>query len=297
MKGKVAYIVADLEGSTGAWTKAHTLLGTPQWQKARVELTRDINAVTEALFEMGVKGVVVKDFHRTGYNLIPRYLDRRVKLVSGYYTGPAMGYGSLHGADFALFVGLHASDGNEDGFLPHTLTSRIAEILVNGKTVCEAELFATVLSAFQVPVCFFSGCPAACQEVKQKMEWVVTYAITKDPEIYQDERRWRDYIIQKRQGLREKIDEICNPEAMPLFFMKPPFNCQVIFQEEAEARCMNPWGFLQDGRTVSFHAEHFLELYQNLLKIAYFPKVAYQLRSLVLPMTRFIWKIQSLKHL
>jgi len=297
MKGKVAYIVADLEGSTGAWTKAHTLLGTPQWQKARVELTRDINAVTEALFEMGVKGVVVKDFHRTGYNLIPRYLDRRVKLVSGYYTGPAMGYGNLHGADFALFVGLHASGGNEDGFLPHTLTGRIAEILVNGKTVCEAELFATVLSAFQVPVCFFSGCPAACQEVKQKMEWVVTYAIAKDPEIYQDERRWRDYIIQKRQGLREKIDEISNPEALPLFFMKPPFNCQVIFQEEAEARCMNPWGFLQDGRTVSFHAEHFLELYQNLLKIAYFPKVAYQLRSLVLPMTRFIWKIQSLKHL
>jgi D-amino peptidase len=297
MKGRVAYIVADLEGSTGAWTKAHTLLGTPQWQKARVELTRDINAVTEALFEMGVKGVVVKDFHRTGYNLIPRYLDRRAKLVSGYYTGPAMGYGNLHGADFALFVGLHASGGNRDGFLPHTLTSRIAEILVNGKTLCEAELFATVLSAFQVPVCFFSGCPAACQEVKQKMEWVVTYAITKDPEIYQDERRWRDYIIQKRQGLREKIDEISNPEVIPLFFMKPPFNCQVIFQEEAEARRMNPWGFLQDGRTVSFHAEHFLELYQNLLKIAYFPKVAYQLRSLILPMTRFIWKIQSLKHL
>jgi len=297
MKGKVAYIVADLEGSTGAWTKAHTLLGTPQWQKARVELTRDINAVTEALFEMGVKGVVVKDFHRTGYNLVPPYLDRRVKLVSGYYTGPAMGYGNLHGADFALFVGLHASGGNEDGFLPHTLTSRIAEILVNGKTVCEAELFATVLSALQVPVCFFSGCPAACQEVKQKMGWVVTYAIAKDPEIYQDERRWRDYIIQKRQGLREKIYEISNPEAMPLFFMRPPFNCQVIFQEEAEARRMNPWGFLQDGRTVSFHAEYFLELYQNLLKIAYFPKVAYQLRALVLPMTRFIWKIQSLKHL
>jgi D-amino peptidase len=297
MKGRVAYIVADLEGSTGAWTKAHTLLGTPQWQKARVELTRDINAVTEALFEMGVKGVVVKDFHRTGYNLIPRYLDRRAKLVSGYYTGPAMGYGNLHGADFALFVGLHASGGNRDGFLPHTLTSRIAEILVNGKTLCEAELFATVLSAFQVPVCFFSGCPAACQEVKQKMEWVVTYAIAKDPEIYQDERRWRDYIMQKRQGLGEKIYAISNPEAMPLFFMRPPFNCQVIFQEEAEAWRMNPWGFPQDGRTVSFHAEHFLELYQNLLKIAYFPKVAYQLRSLVLPMTRFIWKIQSLKHL
>jgi D-amino peptidase len=297
MKGKVAYIVADLEGSTGVWTKAHTLLGTPEWQEARVELTRDINAVVDSLFEMDVKGVVVKDFHRTGYNLIPQYLDKRAKLVSGYYIGPAVGYGKLYGADFALFVGLHASGGNESGFLPHTLTSRIAEIRVNGKRICEAELFATVLSAFQVPVCFFSGCPAACQELAQKMDWVLTYPIAKEPEIYGDERKRQAYITQKRKGLRETIKEISDPKAMPLFVMKPPFDCQVIFHEEIEARRMNPWGFSQDGRIIHFQTEQFLELYQNLLKIAYFPKLAYQMRSLILPLTRLVWKIQSLKHL
>lgn len=297
MKGKIAYIVADLEGSTGAWTKAHTLWGTPEWQEARVELTKDINAVVDSLLEMEVKGVIVKDFHRTGYNLIPRYLDKRAKLVSGYYIRPAVGYGKLYGADFALFVGLHASGGNESGFLPHTLTSRIAEILVNGKRVCEAELFATALSSFQVPVCFFSGCPAACQEVAQKMDWVVTYPIAKEPEIYGDERKRQAYIAQKREGLREKIREISHPKAMPLFAMKPPFDCQVIFGEETEARRMNPWGFSQEGKIIRFRAEQFLELYQNLLKIAYFPKLAYQMRSLVLPLTRVVWKIQSLKHL
>jgi len=297
MKGKVAYVVADLEGSTGAWTKAHTLLGTSEWQEARLELTRDVNVVVEALFEMGVKGVVVKDFHRTGYNVIHRYLDRRAKLVSGYYTRPAVGYGKLYGADFALFVGLHASGGNEVGFLPHTLTSRIAEILVNGKRVCEAELFATVLSAFQVPVCFFSGCPAACQEVAQKMDWVVTYPIAKQPEIYGDEKRRQSYIVQKREGLREKIKEVSNPKTMPLFAMKPPFDCRVIFREEAEARRRKPWGFPQDGKIIRFRTERFSELYQNLLKIAYFPKLAYRMRSLVLPLSRMAWKIQSLKHI
>ena len=297
MKGKVAYIVADLEGSTGAWTKAHTLLGTREWQEARVDLTRDINAVVESLLEMGVKGVIVKDFHRTGYNLIPRYLDRRAKLVSGYYVGPAVGYGKLHGADFALLVGLHASGGNENGFLPHTLTSRIAEIRVNGKKLCEAELFATVLSAFHVPVCFFSGCPAACQEVKEKMGWVTTYAIPKEMTVYRDEEKRRDYIAQKREGLRRKIKEISDPKSKPLFTMETPFDCQVIFHEEAEARRMNPWGFSQQGQIIQFHTEQFGELYQNLLKIAYFPKLAYQLRSIVLPLTRLAWKIQSLKHL
>ncbi len=297
MKGKVAYVVADLEGSTGAWTKAHTLLGTPEWQEARLELTRDVNVVAQALFEMGVKGVVVKDFHRTGYNIISRYLDRRVKLVSGYYAGPAVGYGKLYGADFALFVGLHASGGNELGFLPHTLTSRISEILVNGKRVCEAELFATVLSAFQVPVCFFSGCPVACREVAQKMDWVFTYPIAKQPEIYGDEERRQSYIIQKREGLRERIKEVSNPKTMSLFVMKPPFECQVIFREEAEARRRNPWGLPQDGKIIRFRTERFSELYQNLLKIAYFPRLAYQMRSLVLPLSRLVWKIQSLKHL
>jgi len=297
VKGKVAYIVADLEGSTGAWTKAHTLLGTPEWQEARVEMTQDINAVVESLFEAGVKRVVVKDFHRTGYNLIPQYLDRRAKLVSGYYSGPAVGYGKLCGPDFALFVGLHASGGNESGFLPHTLTSRIAEIRVNGKRICESELFATVLSVFHVPVCFFSGCPAACQEVTEKMGWVTTYAIPKEMDIYRDEKRRRDYIAQKREGLRKKIKEISDPKAMPLFALEPPFDCQVIFHDEEEARRMNPWRFSQQGETILFHAEQFLELYQDLLKIAYFPKLAYQMRSLVLPITRVVWKIQSLKHL
>jgi len=297
VRGKVAYVVADIEGSTGVWTRAHTLLGTPEWQEARLELTKDINAVAEALFEMGVREVVVKDFHRTGYNLIPRYLDRRVKLVSGYYSGPAVGYGKLYGADFALFVGLHASGGNEGGFLSHTLTSRIAEIQVNGKRVCEAELFATVLSAFHIPVCFFSGCPAACEEVSQKMDWVVTYTIGKDKEVYEDERKRRDYIMQRRHGLMEKVKVVSNPQAMPLFVMKPPFDCQVIFQQEAEARRRNSWGFSQNGKVIRFYTEQFFEFYHNLIKIAYFPKWAYQMRFVVLPLTRLVYKIQSLKHL
>ena len=297
MRGKVAYIVADLEGSTGAWTKAHTQLATPEWQEARVELTRDINTAAGALFERGARGVVVKDFHRTGYNLIPAYLDKRVKRVSGYYTGPAVGYGNLHGADFALFVGLHAAGGNEKGFLAHTLTSRIAEVLVNGKRTCEAELFATVLSAFRVPVVYFSGCPAACREVTERMSWVRTCAIEKDPPSFREANRRKEYTLQAREKLRQSILEIPTVEGLPLFTLKPPFECRVTFQEEREARRMNAWGFPQEGRTIHFHSEEFLEMYVNLLKIAYFPRLAYTLRALVIPLTRMVWKLQSLKHL
>jgi len=129
------------------------------------------------------------------------------------------------------------------------------------------------------------------------MEWLVTYEIAKDPEIYGGEKKRQEYIRQKRQGLRAKIQEISHPEQKPLLAMKPPFDCRVIFHQEAEARRMNPWNFPQEGKILHFHTEQFLDLYQNLLKIAYFPKLAFPMRSLVLPLTRIAWKIQSLKHL
>ncbi|MBU1209426.1 MAG: hypothetical protein KKH04_21325 [Proteobacteria bacterium] len=129
------------------------------------------------------------------------------------------------------------------------------------------------------------------------MEWLVTYEIAKDPEIYGDEKKRREYIRQKREGLGTKIKEISNPERKPLFTMMPPFDCRVIFHQEAEARRMNPWNFPKEGRVLHFHSEKNLDLYQNLIKIAYFPKLAFQMRSLVLPLTRIAWKIQSLRHL
>ncbi len=275
MKGQIAYVVADLEGSTGAWSKSHTLLGTPAWQEARVELTKDINKIAQSLFEEGVREVIVKDFHRTGFNLIPKYLDKRVKLISGYYLGPVVGFGDLYGANFALLVGLHASGGNEQGFLAHTLTSRLAQIRINDEIVSEAELFATVLSTSKVPVAFFSGCPAACQEVSKKMPCVVTYPVPKDLTTYQDKTKREAYIDQLRRGLGQKVKEIINPSRLPLFALQPPFDCQVIFHEEKEAKRRNPWGFRQEGRIIKFHASQFLEMYQNLLKIAYFPKLAF----------------------
>lgn len=297
MRGKIAYVVADIEGSTGVWTKAHAQMGR-EWQEARVELTHDLNAVAQGLFQRGVQGVVVKDFHRTGYNLIPAYLDKRVRLVSGYYSGPAIGFGDLHGAHFALFVGLHASSGNKEGFLAHTLTSRIAEIVVNGKRVGEAELFATVLSRFKVPVAFFSGCPEACQEAKEKMPWVVTYSIPKHPEDYDDPKKRKDYIQSARNGLKDKIREIPeHPEGLPLFAMKPPFDCRIILQNEAEARRLNRWGFSREGEVIRFQSEDFLKFYETLLKIAYFSRWTYALRFVLLPLSRTLWKIQSAKHL
>jgi hypothetical protein len=128
------------------------------------------------------------------------------------------------------------------------------------------------------------------------MGWVVTAEVFKDPEIYRDEKKKAEYILQQREALEQKVKEIVNPTEKPLFQMQPPFDCRVIFQDEEQAR-RNPWGFPREGRTLRVEAARFLDLYESLLKIAYFPKLGYRLRSIVLPISRLIWGLQARKHL
>jgi hypothetical protein len=77
---KKILIIADIEGSSGCLDyEASSFMGRG-WPRACLEMSLDINAVVAALFDAGVQHVFVKDFHRTGYNLFPHYIDPRATL-------------------------------------------------------------------------------------------------------------------------------------------------------------------------------------------------------------------------
>ena len=134
---------------------------TRAWSRGCVEMTRDVNAVVQALFSSGVEHIQIKDFHRTGYNLLPEKIDGRADVIQGYRKGPVPGIGDPGGAEGIFFLGMHAASGT-DGFLAHTLTSCIDRLEVNGKPLAEVELFSASLSPFGLKPLFFSGCPVAC---------------------------------------------------------------------------------------------------------------------------------------
>jgi D-amino peptidase len=119
-------------------------------------MSRDVDAVVKGLFGAGVARVTVKDFHRTGYNLIPEMIDRRARIVCGYYQGPVPGLGDPTDADALMMIGMHAAAGTH-GFLAHTLTSRLASLTVAGRPLAEVELFAASLAPHGIPAVFFSG--------------------------------------------------------------------------------------------------------------------------------------------
>lgn len=76
-------IVADIEGSSGCWDYRASSFMTPQWARACVAMSLDVRAVVDALFNAGVKQITIKDFHRTGYNLLPEMINANRSKVQG----------------------------------------------------------------------------------------------------------------------------------------------------------------------------------------------------------------------
>ena len=184
-------IVADIEGSSGCWCYEGSAFMTRDWARACEALTADVSAVARALLNAGVRTVTVKDFHRTGYNLLAERLPATVQVISGYQIGPVPGMGAPPAAEAVMFLGLHAASGTR-GFLAHTLTSRLSDIRVNGSILPEVQLFAASLAPFGIRPLFFSGCPEACRQARTVLPGLATHAIDKSrgPDGF-DAHAWR----------------------------------------------------------------------------------------------------------
>ncbi|HEY9070798.1 MAG TPA: M55 family metallopeptidase, partial [Candidatus Ozemobacteraceae bacterium] len=179
--GRTVLLLTDIEGSTGCLSREGALLGTPDWAIACRELSRDADAVVRALFEAGATKVWIQDFHRTGFNLLRKLIDPRAILRQGYKAGPVPGIGMPPAADTVMMIGFHAASGTP-GFLPHTLTSRFARLRIDGRILCEAELFTGALGSLAesgMRARLFSGCPVACAQAREALPGIRTVPIDK----------------------------------------------------------------------------------------------------------------------
>ena len=291
-------IVADIEGSSGCWNYAASSFLTPQWVIACAEMTKDVQAVVEALLRADVTDIIVKDFHRTGYNLLPERIDHRARVDSGYALGPIPGMGDPGQAQAVLFLGLHAASGT-DGFLPHTMTSRLAAVQVNGAPLSEVSLFAALLAPYGIRPVFFSGCPAACCQAATVIPGITTYAIDKQkgPEGF-DALAWRYGLAQGA------VASLANHDVRPLEG-NGPFNVEVVFRDgAAEAlKAARRWRLEQSGNRVQFEVEDLPALFLTLSRICYLRPAWLPLLPLALPLYRLMgraglhWVRHRLKRL
>ncbi len=262
-------VLADIEGSSGCGSYQASSFLTRPWARACAAMSLDVDAVVKALFDAGIDRVTVRDFHRTGYNLLPEMIDSRARIDCGYRKGPVPGLGSPGGADAAMMIGMHAAAGTR-GFLPHTLTSRLASLVVNGRPLAEVELFAASLAPFGIPAVFFSGCTAACAQARQRITGIRTLAIDKriPPEAL-DASRWRNDLARAAVQSLSKI-------AVAPYCPDGPFHADITIRDgaAAAAKMADPWGFKRTGATVRIDADDIHDLYTRLIRLCYLPPLA-----------------------
>lgn len=273
--GRRVLLLVDIEGSPGCWSSAGSQLGTPEWAFACRELTRDVDAVVKAFFTAGATHVWIQDYHRTGFNIFRNRIDRRAVLRQGYKAGPVPGIGRLPPVDTLAMIGFHASSGSS-GFLPHTLTSRFGRVSINGRILCEAELFAGAIAAARtaggvlsgIRPRLFSGCPVACREASEAMPGMVSVqSIKYDPGSGVDGRRVDDW----RAALaRSAGDSLASPGA-ELPEENGPYRIEIEMRDGATTATAvaDRWHLECSGSIVAFTAVDRLDVFQRLTDIAY----------------------------
>jgi D-aminopeptidase len=277
-------IIADIEGSSGCWDRRGSSFMTAEWSRACVEMSRDVDAVVQALFAAGVNHVTVKDFHRTAYNLLPELIDPRARVILGYKSGPVPGLGNPTGAHAVMFLGMHAASGTE-GFMAHTLTSRIKKLEVNGKPLSEVELFSASLAPYVIRPIFFSGCSVACAQAQETLGGIRCHAIDKScgPESFNADS-WRFALA------RAAVESLHNSATTP-YNPEGPFKATVTVRGgDKKARVIaSRWGFGRDGSRILLESPNIKELYSQLIRLSYLTPFVKK----ILPVALFLYNIKG----
>ena len=256
-------IIADIEGSTGCADYAASSFNTPEWYNACIDMSLDINAVVSRLFSEGAEEICIKDFHRTGYNLLPELIDKRARVIHGYMEGPVPGIGNVYDSEAAMFIGMHASSGSK-GFLAHTLTSRYGRIMSEGRRVTELQLFASSLFRYKIKPLFFSGCPVACSEAEEDIQCINVFPVVKDNSGFID----KDIC---RRGLADAAADSLRNDSTSPYIMHPPYNIDLKMRDgqKAAEKTARRWRVGQRDGIISLAAENFDDLYRQLISITY----------------------------
>ena len=290
-------IVADIEGSSGCWNYAASAFLHKEWAPACEAMTRDVQAVVQALFAAGAEDILIKDFHRTGYNILAEGIHPRARLESGYRVSPVPAMGDPGGAEAVFFLGLHAASGTR-GFLPHTMTSRLDDVRVDGRSLPEVALFAALLAPCGIRPVFFSGCPEACRQAAEEIPGITTFPIDKrNGGGYFDARAWR-------RGLAGKAVTALSNEATRPLAGTGPFDVRVVFREGVSAarQAARRWGLIQEGRAVRFTAADLRELFMVLSRICYLVPALLPVLPLALRLQNakgrlgLVWVRRQLRH-
>jgi D-amino peptidase len=155
-------IAADMEGIAGIDDYRECLPSHPAaYAGGRTLMTDEVLVVVEALRAGGAERISVGDWHMVGTNIererMPAGIEvRPIADLALVESRPSIGKASGGPLDAVVLIGHHASTHSPRGFSSHTLIWDM-EVLLDGQSLNEVQIFAQGLAAEGIPVLAASG--------------------------------------------------------------------------------------------------------------------------------------------
>ena len=209
-------LALDLEGVNNVVGTPYSGLmpGCEEWEVARRQAAREINAAAETLFSMGAERVSLWDNHAGGGNVDPCDLDSRVELLSCDNALPRMYFADEY--DCIAFFGYHAMEGTLGGVLAHTMNSKMVQYYkLNGKYIGEVDMDAYIAALHGIPAVFFAAGDIACRQATRAVPGIVTVATKR--ELSRNEAEFREnseLFADIKEGIALAVNSDMQPKAL-----------------------------------------------------------------------------------
>ena len=172
------YISVDIEGCAGIthWDEANKTHA--DYAEFREQMTRECVAAIEGAKAAGATGILVKDAHESGRNLIATMLPEDVRLIRDWAGHPLCMVQELDESfDAVMMIGYHSEAGSEANSLAHTLSNPATAIRINGRPASEFTVHALASSMLGVPTVFVSGDKGLMDHVEQTNSHITRCAV------------------------------------------------------------------------------------------------------------------------
>lgn len=262
------YIAADMEGVAGIFLPEQLSRGTVEYAEARRLLTGEVNAAIAGAFEGGATGVIVKDAHASGFNLVMEDVDERAEVVAGASI-PERFAGLDETVGGMILLGYHAMAGTEAAICDHTMsTATISRVELCGVEVGEVGLDAAEAGRFNVPVLMVSGDDKLCREAAgllgpDLVACPVKTGLARHSVRTKAPKAARALI---RAAAREAVSRPTHPWP---YRPEPPYTARVtyVLSSHADARCCDGMSAIrEDARTVRYETDSLSVLLQRALR-------------------------------
>jgi D-amino peptidase len=157
------FISADIEGVAGVVSWDQTRQRGFEYETARRWMTGEVNAAIAGARAAGADHVVIADSHGNGQNLLLDALPGDVEVVRCWPRPLSMMQGIETGGFEAVFCLGYHTGADQVGLLNHTIHGgAFTDVRLDGRSVSELEIFASVAGAYGAPIALVSGDEAFC---------------------------------------------------------------------------------------------------------------------------------------